>query len=196
MPEKAIKGGVALVAAAMLAGMAAGAAWAVPGQIQQNCKQCHQAGENTLWGMIKPGSQGKSSFAMQIGNQTWNLQYDKNSRLKKMRSVVQLRDNEAVMARIKPTGDHQGYVEEFRYKPNLSFLKPGMVIEIDDLANLMKQDPRKANYVIFDVRGYGDYIDGHLPGAVSLPYYRMNAFMDRLPKDKNTHIITYCNSYG
>ena len=196
MRRKVIRRGLALVAAAILAGPAAGSVWAAPGQIQQNCKQCHQAEENTLWGMIKPGTQGDSSFAMKIDGATWQLRYDKNSRLKKMRSVVQLRDDEAVMARIRPTGDHQGYVEEFRYKPNLSFMRPEMVIEVDDLANLLKRDPKKANYVVFDVRGYGDYIDGHLPGAVSLPYYRMNAFIDRLPKDKETHIITYCNSYG
>lgn len=195
MRKKTISKAAAILGAAVMAATAA-SAWAAPGHIQQNCTQCHQAEANTLWGLIKPGSQQATSFAMTIDGETWQLSYDKNSKLNKMRSVLQLRDDEAVMARIKPTGDHQGYVEEFSYKPNLSFMKPEMVIEVDDLANLMKQDPRKANYVVFDVRGYGDYIDGHLPGAVSLPYYRMNAFMDRLPKDKNTHIITYCNSYG
>jgi len=196
MRKKTFNRGIAILAVTMLAGTFGSAAWAGSGQIQQNCKACHDADNDTLWGMLKAGSQGDSSFAMQIGDTTWQLKYDKNSKMNKMRSIMQLRDDEAVMAHIKPTGKNQAYVTEFSYKPNLSFMEPDMVIELDDLANLLKQDPKEANYVLFDVRGYGDFIDGHLPGAVSLPYYRMNAFIDRLPKDKSTHIITYCNSYG
>lgn len=46
--------------------------------------------------------------------------------------------------------------------------------------------------MLFDARGYDNYIEGHLPGAVLLPYYEMSAYMDRLPKDKNTLIVSYC----
>ena len=85
---------------------------------------------------------------------------------------------------------------EISYKPSIDFMKPQMIIELGDLDNLLKQDPKEANYMLFDVRGFGDYIDGHLPRAVSLPYYRMIQFKDRLPKDKDTLIVTYCNSHG
>ena len=196
MQRKTVGKTMALLAVTMLTGTVGGAAWAASGQIQKNCAACHEAKDNTLWGLLQAGSQRDDSFAIRIDGTTWQLKYDKNSKLNKMKSVVQLRDDEAIMVKVQPTGTNQGYVEEFSYKPNLSFMEPEMVIELDDLANLLKKDPKEANYVVFDVRGYGDYIDGHLPGAVSLPYYRMNAFVDRLPKDKNTHIITYCNSYG
>jgi len=164
--------------------------------VGNNCAKCHTSKNGTIFGMVAPGSQTDSSFSVRVNTTTYNVKLDNQSKLAKFISPKQLRDDKAVQVTPRSQSGNTITAASVSYKGNIHFMKPEMVIEIDDLGNLLKQDPKEANYVLFDVRGYGDYIDGHLPGAVSLPYYRMIQFKDRLPKDKDTLIVTYCNSYG
>jgi hypothetical protein len=183
--------------ALLAAGLALMAGPAMAGNlVASNCTGCHTSENGEIWGMIKPGSQTDSGFAVTINNTTYTVRYDKQTDLKKFFSAKQLRDDKSVKVVPRSTDGNTITAASISYKGNISFMQPEMVMELDELGNLLKQDPKEANYVLFDVRGYGDYIDGHLPGAVSLPYYRMIQFKDRLPKDKDTLIVTYCNSYG
>lgn len=66
----------------------------------------------------------------------------------------------------------------------------------------------KANYqkmAVYDVRKKAEYVEGHIPGAISAPYSEksektpdFDASVDKLdlskfPADKNTPVIVYCN---
>lgn len=159
------------------------------------CAECHKDEANIIRGMLREGTQGDTSFEVKVGKDIWKIQYDKKTKLTKLESVKQLGDNEAVAVRFRGEGSAV-YAEEISYKPSLSFLPADSVIELDELSALMQKASAKTNYVLFDVRGVADYNEGHLPNAISLPFYRFNHFKDRLPKDKNTLIITYCNGYG
>jgi len=159
------------------------------------CAECHKEEVNVIRGLIKAGTQGDDTFSVQVGGDVWSVKYDKNTKLKKLNSIKQLGNDEAVRVKFKDDGSTV-YAEEISYKPTLGFISPEMVIEIDELATILKKDPQSANYALFDVRGIADFQEGHVPGAVALPFYRLNHFKDRLPKDKNTLIITYCNGYG
>lgn len=50
----------------------------------------------------------------------------------------------------------------------------------------------KAKGVLADVRTAKEYAEGHIPGAVSVPYGLYYAITKYLPKDKNTLIVFYC----
>ena len=57
----------------------------------------------------------------------------------------------------------------------------------------MKTDP---NLVIVDSRPKRPKYDkGHLPGAISIPYKKFDKLKNLLPKDKNAHIIFYCQGF-
>ena len=172
-----------------------GAAAASKERVSAICAECHKNEADTIRGLIKSGSQSDDSFIVQAGKDVLNVSYDKNTKLNKFESVRQLGNEEAVKIRIRQTGDTVD-AEEISYKPNYDFISADMVMELDELAALLRKDPQKANYALFDVRGVADYQEGHLPRAISFPFYRFNHFKDRLPKDKNTLIVTYCNSYG
>ncbi len=47
---------------------------------------------------------------------------------------------------------------------------------------------------IVDVREYNDYINGHIPYAVHIPYKEIKEHIDMLDKDKVTIIYTYSDS--
>jgi hypothetical protein len=177
---------------------AAGSAPAEGGKARMTpiCAQCHKDDGRTIWGTIVPGSQQEGSFRVQAGKDVWSVRYDKGSKLKKLATVRDLADEKAVKVVFRSEGDDQVFAEELSYKSNYSFKKPDDTITSAEVLELLKKDPKKGNYVIFDSRGYDNYIEGHLPGAVLLPNYRYQAFKDRMPKDKNTLIVAYCRGYG
>jgi hypothetical protein len=160
------------------------------------CAECHKDDSKTLWGTLVPGSQQEGSFAVQTGKDIWNVRYDKSSKLKKLATVRDLADEKAVKVVFRSEGGDQVYAEAMSYKSNYSFKNPEDTITSAEVLGLLKKSPKKGKYVIFDSRGYDNYIEGHLPGAVLLPNYRYQAFKDRMPKDKNTLIVAYCRGYG
>jgi hypothetical protein len=160
------------------------------------CIGCHQGDGKTIWGTLVPGSQKDDSFKVQAGKDIWTVRYDRNSKLKKMATVRDLADEKAVKVRFRAEGDGPVYAEEMSYKSNYGFKDPADVITTSEVVELLKKSPKEGNYVIFDARGYDNYIEGHLPKAVLLPHYQFQAFKDRMPTDKNTLIVAYCRGYG
>ncbi len=55
-----------------------------------------------------------------------------------------------------------------------------------ELKSMMEQ----GNVTVLDVRNKEDYIDAHIPGAVSIPKDELTDNLDKLSKDKVT--IVYC----
>jgi 3-mercaptopyruvate sulfurtransferase SseA len=53
--------------------------------------------------------------------------------------------------------------------------------------------PMLANVMLVDARPYkGKYVKGHIPGAVSIPFSEFDKNIDKLPKDKDSILIFYC----
>jgi 3-mercaptopyruvate sulfurtransferase SseA len=53
--------------------------------------------------------------------------------------------------------------------------------------------PMPANVMLVDARPYkGKYVKGHIPGAVSIPFSEFDKNIDKLPKDKDSILIFYC----
>lgn len=183
-----------LIAAAVLA-VTAEDSQAMNGKskIQPLCAQCHKADDNTIWGTVVPGSQfNGNSFKVQAGGTVWDVSYDKSTKMKKMRTAKELPDNEGVRIKIASVKGNQVYAEEVSYKPSYKFRDPDDIISVGEVVELLKRKPKDGDWMLFDSRGYDNYIEGHLPNAVLLPYYEMGAYMDRLPKDKDTLIVSYC----
>jgi mono/diheme cytochrome c family protein/rhodanese-related sulfurtransferase len=67
-------------------------------------------------------------------------------------------------------------------------LREGRYLAADDLKEALDQ---KARVVLVDARPMSDWIASHIPGAVPIPYYDVNALAEMLPKD-GTMIVAYC----
>ncbi len=48
--------------------------------------------------------------------------------------------------------------------------------------------------VILDVRSAKEYSQGHVPGAVNLPYEQLRNRLAALPEERNTELVIYCYS--
>jgi|GEM_PF-3003789 len=149
-------------------------------------------GWETIWGTIVPGSQTDGSVEISTGNTVWHVRYDQESSLEGFKSMRELRDEKAVSVTFTKNKAGNVYADEVNYKPGYHFHTLDNIITISEIGDVLKQSPEEGNYMIVDARGYDNFIEGHLPNAVNIPYYRLLEFKDRLPKDKNTNIIAYC----
>ncbi len=192
--KKRFKRGVILLAAGIT--LAAMPAMAAKNLVARNCNGCHQSDGKTIWGTIVPGSQTDTSLKVTTGEDVWDVNYDGRSSLDTMATVKDLRDEKAVEIVFRSETDGGVYAEEIRYKSPWDFKNPADVLTISEVVELLKKSPKAGNYMIVDARGYDNYIDGHLPNAVLIPYYRLQAFKDRLPTDKNTLIVAYCRGFS
>jgi len=47
---------------------------------------------------------------------------------------------------------------------------------------------------IVDVRSEQEYAEGHLDGAINIPYYRINENIYNILKDRDNDIVLYCEA--
>lgn len=59
-----------------------------------------------------------------------------------------------------------------------------------DCAELRQRIEAGTNWLIVDVRSAGGYRQEHLPGAVNIPYGKLDARHSELPKDRP--LVLYC----
>jgi rhodanese-related sulfurtransferase len=46
--------------------------------------------------------------------------------------------------------------------------------------------------VILDVRSALEFARGHVPGAIHVPFWRINAHIDRVPAQPDDEVVVYC----
>ncbi len=68
------------------------------------------------------------------------------------------------------------------------------IATVDEVARLVALGPEKGSFELVDSRPLVRYNEGHIPGAISIPYLEFNEFAGKLPKEKDTLIIFYCES--
>ena len=80
-------------------------------------------------------------------------------------------------------------------KPQIK-VPENQLIETEQLAKLVAQGPEKANFVLVDSRPPIRYEEGHIPGALSMPFPMMPKLMSSvLPKDKSELVVFYCGGF-
>jgi cytochrome c oxidase cbb3-type subunit 3/ubiquinol-cytochrome c reductase cytochrome c subunit len=71
--------------------------------------------------------------------------------------------------------------------PDATFPSPIDFIPADDVKREMD---RGATFVLVDARAPSDYVRGHVAGAISVPFYEVDAYAPQIPKDR--YVVTYC----
>ena len=62
-------------------------------------------------------------------------------------------------------------------------------INIDEL-----KSKQRNGAVIIDVRSSQEFKEGHINGAINIPYYEISKNVTNLLKDKNQEIVLYCEA--
>jgi hypothetical protein len=69
------------------------------------------------------------------------------------------------------------------------------IVSLEQMQQLVAQGPDKGRFTLIDSRPPGGFQEGHLPGAINIPFAKMADMMDKLPQDKSTQLIFYCAGY-
>ncbi|MEJ2183627.1 MAG: rhodanese-like domain-containing protein [Nitrospirota bacterium] len=67
------------------------------------------------------------------------------------------------------------------------------LVSVQEMKELVARGPDKGGYLLVDSRSSDAYAAGHIPGAVSIPYPRLEKMREQvLPGNKDARIIFYC----
>lgn len=73
-----------------------------------------------------------------------------------------------------------------------TFLQRNM--ENYDITMKELKNKQKNGAKVIDVRSSQEYEEGHLEGAINIPYYKINKNVDKILKNKNREIVLYCEA--
>jgi len=57
---------------------------------------------------------------------------------------------------------------------------------------LLEQIEKKTAPTIIDVRSEKEFADGHVPGALNIPFHRIGRQLDRIPGSRRDEVLVYC----
>ncbi len=74
----------------------------------------------------------------------------------------------------------------------IEFLTPSGSDPID--LNTFLEIRKRDSVLVIDTRSYEEFISGHIPGAVNIPYEETDKYITALEQLKNIrYVVTYCN---
>jgi len=81
----------------------------------------------------------------------------------------------------------------------LPFLQPSAMARQPSFRNMTVEEARhlleaEPSLFVLDVRSRDEYISGHIPGAINIPYTEIQTRRGKLPADTGTPLLAYCRS--
>jgi len=189
---------VAAVATGTLAFvLSAGPAEAGNQNIMESCKVCHQAVDGVVRGKMVSVSSEFKSLNVTVGPLVWIIKYgdklnvkegDRLSGADSLKTIP--RDREIAVAFV---GDEKAPVAVMVAVKQPYKVAAEKIIAVEKMQELVAQGPAAGKFTLLDSRPGPMYTEGHIPGAVGLPYA---AFKEKaaalLPADKGELVIFYC----
>ncbi len=156
-------------------------------KIAPACKQCHAPDEKILRGTL--GIVFKGFMEVNVGPAKWVLKLDKDTKLKGADDFSKIPVEKGIAVSFTERGGDL-YALSVSVKPPPSVPEVKLV-RVDEMAMLVASGPEKGNFVLVDSRPTSRYLEGHIPGAISIPGNEFEKHVQNLPKDLNKLIIYY-----
>jgi len=187
----------AAAAGALALVLSAGPAEAGKPVIMEACKICHQAADGVVRGKMVSVSSEFKSLSLTVGPVIWIVKYGDDLKVKEGEKISGAeilktipRDREIA---VSFTGDEKAPVAVQVAVKQPYKVAPDKIIAVEKMQELIAQGPEAGKFTLLDSRPGPMYAEGHIPGAISLPYA---AFKEKaaalLPADKGALVILYC----
>lgn len=166
----------------------------LPSKADQSCLKCHADFEKTpniLAGRIVDVAGKSKSLQLQIGKDMEVIYFDDDTVLKNAPTFKEIPKQEAAkVTYYKKNG--KNVAKEVEIKKGLD-VPPEELASVEEVGALVAKGPEKGKYVLIDSRPGNLYDEGHIPTAVSMPFFAFDKMQEKvLPKDKETLQIYYC----
>lgn len=182
---------VVLAAALVLVLGSWGVASAGKPTIGKPCIQCHRGAPDVVRGTLGTRSEKFSTINVNVGKLVWVIKYDESTAVKGAGSVAAIPKGKEVAvtfsggakaARATAISVKQPYKVPQKQIASLEYVK-----------EMVAKGPEEGGYLLIDARPGKKYLEGHIPGAVSMPYAAFDKMHAKvLPRDKDKLIIFYC----
>jgi hypothetical protein len=188
----------ALRAATVATLLGATTAWA--GQrptTMESCKLCHPPADTVVRGKLVSVAPAQKSLSVSVGGLVWIVKYDDGLEVKegaKLGGPAALkglpRDRELAVTfsgpETRPVATQVAVKQPYK-------LPPEKVLPVERMKELVAGGTGPGKVFLFDSRPPAMFDEGHIPGAVSLPFGAFKAKAAAvLPPDKGALVVFYC----
>lgn len=159
-------------------------------RILKPCTQCHEVEANQVRGRLEAVSNKAKTMRVFVGNGTWLVNFDKNTKIDGAKSVGKIEKNiEVLVDYVKK--DNVLVATSVAVKAAAD-IPAKWVLDVKEMKKLIAMGPVKGNYVLYDARPGKLFPAAHLKDAVSNYDGMFEKNIGKLPKDKDKLLIFYC----
>ncbi len=160
-------------------------------KVLKPCMQCHaDTAENGIRGRLGSVSMKAETIKVDTGGASWLVNFDEDTDLSGAEAMNKIDPGKEVLITYFEE-DVALYAESVDVKQPAK-LDPAILITVDELAPLIEQGPEKGNFTIVDARPGKLFLEGHIPGAISIYDAQFDKNLDKLPKNKENLLVFYC----
>lgn len=169
----------------------------LPSKSDSSCLKCHADYDKKpglLAGKLYEVASKSNTIQLQIDKDMEVIHFDDSTTLKNAPSFKEIPKQESVrITYVKKDGKNLATLVEV--KKGLEVPKEQLA-DADEVAKLVALGPEKGKYVLLDSRPETMYNEGHIPTAVSMPFFAFDNLADKLLKDKEALQIYYCAGFS
>lgn len=168
----------------------------LPSKSDQSCLKCHKYDkeDNLLAGKLKEVSVKASCLQVQIDKGMEVILFDDSTVLKNAPSMPEIPKGESVKITYTKK-DGKTFAKEVEVKKGLDVPKE-QLISTEEVEKLVAKGPKDGNYILLDSRPLNMFNEGHIPTAVSMPFFAFDKLAEKLLTDKDALQIYYCGGFS
>ncbi len=161
--------------------------------IMKGCKACHNAKPDVVRGKLVNYSPKFNSIQVDVGPLVWIIKYDDQTEFKGTENMADVKKGKEMSVTFKG-GEKNPVATVINIKPPFEIPEEKQV-SVEEMQNLVRTGLK--GIILLDSRPPSAYAEGHLPGANSLPYPKLNKMRAKaLPKAKDANIVFYCGGFA
>lgn len=161
--------------------------------VSKSCMGCHKeykTMQDIVAGEVHTRSNKAKSLQIKVNDEMQLVKYPEDVPVQNVESVKDLNSPMPVRVHVKKVGEDL-VATKIVAKPKIK-VPEEQLLSTADLTKLVAVGPQKGNFTLVDSRPGIKYDEGHIPGAIAIPFPKMSEMKDRLPADKNQLIVFYC----
>jgi len=169
---------------------------ALPSKSDASCLKCHEYNKMpaTLAGKLSDVSVKANAIQLQIDKEMEVVHFNDATVLKNAPSVKEIPKQESIKVTYFKK-DGKSIAKEIEVKKGIAVPKEQLAT-VEEVAELVAKGPEKGKYVLIDSRPTNLYDEGHIPTAVSMPFFAFDKMAGELLKDRDALQIYYCAGFS
>ena len=177
-------------------GLGAPAVAEAAGLVADNCLKCHSEYKdkaNVVGGEFQSLSNQAKSIQVAVGERNEIIKFTDQTKVENVPALKELKKPVPVMVTFEQQGVDR-VATLVKAKPVIK-VPEAQQLSVEQVRQLLAKSPQEGKYLLVDSRPPAHYEEGHLLGAVNMPFGKMPEMLDKLPKDKSTLLVFYCGGF-